>query len=286
MSFILDALRKSEHSRQRATGPGLAEAPVAVPKPKSNVWATAAVVLLVVNLLALGVLLLRRAAQDDDATADAAGPAGVTAQPTLSAPAASAPPLPPAPPVPPAKAAAARGPSGMATAAPGRNPLVDELGDAGAAEFPGSDPGSPPGATAAAAVPDGPPAVSRLAPPIKRGSVVYAPVPEAADLPYTPPPGPPQQEPAAVTPSTPRTAPAPAAGESLPGADEMVARGVPALHLDLHVYSNQPQQRFVFVNSRKYREGDTLQEGPVIERITPDGAVMNFRGSRFKLSND
>ena len=278
MSFILDALRKSEHSRQRTTGPGLAEAPVAVPKPKSNVWATAAVVLLVVNLLALGVLLLRRAAQDD-------APAGVTTRPTLAAPAAPAAPAASAPPVPPATATTARGTSGTLAAAPARNPLVDELGDAGAAEFPGSGPGSPPGAAAATAVPDGPPAVSRLAPPARRGSVVYAPVPEAADLPHAPTPESLPEMPATAT-STPPAAPAPAAGESLPGADEMVTRGVPALHLDLHVYSNQPQQRFVFVNSRKYREGDTLQEGPVIERITPDGAVMNFRGSRFKLSHD
>ena len=59
-----------------------------------------------------------------------------------------------------------------------------------------------------------------------------------------------------------------------------------ALHLDLHVYVAQPQQRFIFVNSRKYKEGDTLAEGPLVEEITPDGAVLNFRGSRFKLSND
>ncbi len=33
MSFILDALRKSEHARQRQTGPGLAEVPIAPTKP-------------------------------------------------------------------------------------------------------------------------------------------------------------------------------------------------------------------------------------------------------------
>ena len=47
MSFILDALRKSEHARQRQTGPGLAEVPVAPAKSRTNVWATAAVALLV-----------------------------------------------------------------------------------------------------------------------------------------------------------------------------------------------------------------------------------------------
>ena len=74
---------------------------------------------------------------------------------------------------------------------------------------------------------------------------------------------------------------------AMPDADEVSARGgVAALHLDLHVYVEQPQQRFIFVNSRKYKEGDTLAEGPLVEQITPDGAVLNFRGSRFKLSND
>ena len=70
-------------------------------------------------------------------------------------------------------------------------------------------------------------------------------------------------------------------------ADEVAARGsVPPLHLDLHVYVAQPQQRFIFVNSRKYKEGDTLAEGPLVEQITPDGAVLNFQGSRFRLAND
>ena len=54
MSFILDALRKSEHERQRQTGPALVEVAVAAPKPKPNRWAGAAIALLVVNLVAIG----------------------------------------------------------------------------------------------------------------------------------------------------------------------------------------------------------------------------------------
>ena len=130
--------------------------------------------------------------------------------------------------------------------------------------------------SAAASVPAGPPAVVSNAAGAKRGSVVYAPVPEAADAPYAAPPAAPAAQPAAAP-----------ARDTLPGADELTARGsLPALHLDLHVYATQPQQRFIFVNSRKYREGDTLAEGPVVEQITADGAVLNFRGSRFKLAND
>ena len=272
MSFILDALRKSEHDRQRQSGPGLAEVPVAPAKPKSNVWAMAAVALLIVNLLAVGVYLLRHAKPADVAAAPTAGLADsagtttagtpVAANPTLTAPAPAA-----APPPAITQRATPPAPPPAATAPVARNPLADEVGNA--------DPGL---RAAASAVPAGPPAVVKNGG-TKRGSVVYAPIPEAEDGPYTAPP----VEPAA------HNAPAPVATarETLPGADELAARGtVPALHLDLHVYAAQPQQRFIFVNSRKYREGETLAEGPLVEQITADGAVLNFRGSRFKLSND
>jgi general secretion pathway protein B len=262
MSFILDALRKSEHARQRETGPGLAEIPVAPSRPKKNVWATAAVALLLVNLVAVGVLLLRRAQQADAPTA---GTVAATPGGNVAAPAAG--PAPATTPMPgPVTQGAAPPRAVPADAAAGRNPLADEVG-AGSPE--------PSLQAAASAVPDGPPAVTRQGS-VRPGSVVYAAVPEAQDVPEAAP------EPArAVQPS------AAATGSALPAADEVIARGgVPPLHLDLHVYASQPQQRFVFVNSRKYREGDTLAEGPVVEEITPDGAILNFRGSRFRLSND
>ena len=266
MSFILDALRKSEHARQRQTGPGLAEAPIAPSKPRTNVWATAAIALLVVNLLAVGILLLRRAQKEDAAVSavsttpapvanTAPGPVNPTlvAPPTVGTPVTQG-----APPV--------QAPIDEPAGPGGRNPLADEVGDASDAIE---------GPTQSAAVPAGPRAVVKNGGVQRGGSVVYAPVPEASDLPYSPPP-----EQPAVQQAAPQAA-------AMPDADEVSARGgVAALHLDLHVYVTQPQQRFIFVNSRKYKEGDTLAEGPLVEQITPDGAVLNFRGSRFKLSND
>jgi general secretion pathway protein B len=269
MSFILDALRKSEHARQRQTGPGLAEAPIAPTKPKTNVWATAAIALLVVNLLAVGILLLRRAQKEDTTVstvpttpAPVASTAPGPANPTMVAP-------PPTVGTPVTQGAApVRAPIDEPAGPGGRNPLADEVGDA-------SDGIEGSSRSAAAAVPAGPRAVVKNGDLQRGGSVVYAPVPEASDLPYSPP-----SEQPAVQQAAPQ---APA----MPDADEVTARGgVAALHLDLHVYVTQPQQRFIFVNSRKYKEGDTLAEGPLVEQITPDGAVLNFRGSRFKLSND
>jgi general secretion pathway protein B len=270
MSFILDALRKSEHARQRQTGPGLAEVPVAPTKPRTNVWATAAVALLVVNLLAVGILLLRRAQQEDAAAAiapTAAAPVASAvsgpANPTLSVP-------PPTAGTPVTQGAApVRAPIDEPAGPPARNPLADEVGGA-SSDIEASS------RSAASAVPAGPPAVMKNDSVRRAGSVVYAPEPTTSDLSYSPPP---RAQPA-VQAAAPQAA-------ALPNADEVSARGgVAALHLDLHVYAAQPQQRFIFVNSRKYKEGDTLAEGPVVEQITPDGAVLNFRGSRFKLSND
>jgi general secretion pathway protein B len=51
--------------------------------------------------------------------------------------------------------------------------------------------------------------------------------------------------------------------------------------LDLHVYSEEPQNRFILVNLKKYREGETLESGLVLEEILPDGMVMSYQGERF-----
>jgi hypothetical protein len=69
MSFILDALKKSENDRQRQTGPALFEVKVAPPKAGFPVWAIAIVVLLVINMVIVGWLLLHRSSKSGD-TAD------------------------------------------------------------------------------------------------------------------------------------------------------------------------------------------------------------------------
>lgn len=59
MSFILDALKKSEIERQRQSIPGLVESGVARPRPRLPVWAIAVCVLLGINLLVLLAVLVR-----------------------------------------------------------------------------------------------------------------------------------------------------------------------------------------------------------------------------------
>src|SRR5262245_8755001 len=92
MSFILDALKKSENDRQRQSGPALFEARVAPPRARFPSWAIALGALLIVNLAVIAWLMLRRpatanetAATTQSAPAPAAASPGVTTPPPVSA---------------------------------------------------------------------------------------------------------------------------------------------------------------------------------------------------------
>ncbi len=56
------------------------------------------------------------------------------------------------------------------------------------------------------------------------------------------------------------------------------------LNLDLHVYGERSEQRFVLINSQRYRAGDWLAEGPLLEAIVPEGVILSYGDSRFRLS--
>lgn len=268
MSFILDALRKSEHERQRQAGPALAEVPIAPAKPRSNVWAPIAIALLLVNLAVVGVLMIRKSMREAAppppvaATADSApAPAPASPAPAAQPPVTAASPTasPPAMMRPAENAPAARNEPrySLETEATGGPPTLD-----------------PQMAAQAAAVPSGPPAVTRT--PSSRGSVVYESLPDSATV-----GGPQYTQPSAASRA------AADGGSGLPSADQLSGSGaVPALNLELHVYSTTPAERLVFINSHKYREGDTMQEGPVVRQITPAGAVLEYNGRSYLLTHD
>jgi general secretion pathway protein B len=60
MSFILDALKKSEAERQRQAGPTLLEVRITQPRRRYPLWAAVVGVLLGVNVVVLAVFLLHR----------------------------------------------------------------------------------------------------------------------------------------------------------------------------------------------------------------------------------
>ena len=65
MSFILDALKKSESDRQRQSGPALFEVKVAPRRVGLPLWAVAIGVLLGINLIIVMWMLLRHPAHPD-----------------------------------------------------------------------------------------------------------------------------------------------------------------------------------------------------------------------------
>ncbi len=224
MSFILDALRKSETERQRQAGTGLVDAGHRPPARRRSLWLPLLVVVLVANLVLVAWLWWREPAAP--ASAATASPAPIT-------------------------------PAAVPTAGATPPPVGRSLAEiAGAGDASGD----------------------------------YA---DVADLPAI--------EPAPVTETLEPPAATAAAGEApptattgtirddLPTAAQLVATGAlagPVLHLDLHVFSDDPAERFVFINMRKYTEGMQLPEGSRLEEITRDGAIFSHDGQRFLLPRD
>jgi|HigsolmetaAR203D_1030402.scaffolds.fasta_scaffold00035_56 general secretion pathway protein B len=252
MSFILEALKKSENERQRTVGPSLADVPMRPPREEKPWWAIALGILLLANLLVLLVVLIRGGLRE---TPPAPQPVSTAAPAPQPAPAPTIQSAPVA--TPPAQTAT------PALARPERlrsSPAVRSLADEAASATVDADPYEteqpPPQLAAAARVPEGPSIVRPLEQNHRTGAFV-----------------------------SPRPAPAAEPREALPTLQDLLASGaqLPDLHVDIHVHSPVPAQRFVFVNMRKYVEGETLAEGPLVERITSDGVVLNHRGTRFLL---
>jgi len=98
-------------------------------------------------------------------------------------------------------------------------------------------------------------------------------------------------------PSTPAVSQVPAAivpqaavnSNALPTIHELLANGtiaLPELHVDVHVYSEVSEDRFVFINMNKHMEGSRLAEGPLVSEITRDGVVLDQNGITFLLPRD
>jgi general secretion pathway protein B len=79
MSFILDALKKSETERQRQSVPGLMDTRVASRRNRLPIWAVLLGVLLVINVIVLAVVLMR-----NSAPRTASGPAPGTPAPATA----------------------------------------------------------------------------------------------------------------------------------------------------------------------------------------------------------
>jgi general secretion pathway protein B len=130
MSFILDALKKSESDRQRQSGPALFEVKVTPPKPRFPIWAVALATLLVINIAFGAWVLLHRAPPSAPAEVQAApvsAPPTVQTLPPASAPAPASQP-PPASPVSAPPPAAAPATAARLAPPPSVEPVLSDAG--------------------------------------------------------------------------------------------------------------------------------------------------------------
>jgi len=69
-----------------------------------------------------------------------------------------------------------------------------------------------------------------------------------------------------------------------PGAVEPeLETGESRLKIDMLVWAADPEKRMVYLNGRKYVEGEVLESGAVVERILEDGVLLVYRGERIRL---
>lgn len=277
MSFILDALKKSETDRQRQNGPALFEVKVAPPRNGLPLWAVGLAVLLAVNLVIVAWVLLRRPAAPEAA---AGGPPPVLgqAQSPASQMATSAP----------AALAASPGPQQGRMTPPG----------AGAVPVGGTGPTTPLAQTAGMTQPPPGAGGSGMGSSAQQQPAAANGVPSGGNEPLAA-----AQANAGEKPNPDDYAPAAESGPIVPFGNH-VARGtssgvplyqdvalapgahLPNLRLDLHVFAAKPQERFVMINMHKLHEGDSLPEGVRVESITPEGAVLTHDGTRFLLTRE
>jgi general secretion pathway protein B len=56
---------------------------------------------------------------------------------------------------------------------------------------------------------------------------------------------------------------------------------LPEFMMSVHVYDKEPAKRFVLIDALKMRQGDRTRSGIGVEEILSDGAVLSFEGHRF-----
>ena len=74
---------------------------------------------------------------------------------------------------------------------------------------------------------------------------------------------------------------APFAAPALGNLPPAVRAGLPPIELNAHVWSEDPAKRFVMVDMRVVRPGESVQDGLRLTAVTPDGAVFDWRGTHF-----
>jgi len=250
MSYILEALKKADQERVVGKVPDLDsmhDDPAARPARRKFRWIWVLGALLVVSGMLVAALMLRNDAADggpEQAAADRV-PAMEASRPPVATP-----------PPPPRRVVSPRQPAARSPVRPYVPPAASRP------------------APAVTVSPKVAGTVTRAEEPLEAG----APEPESpapVPAPVTRPPAPVAQAPVSL--------PAKSTG-GLPYWDDLSLEfrsGFTAPRIDVHVYDTDPQRRFILVELKKYREGDRLASGAQLEKITPEGVQLSFRGKQF-----
>ena len=256
MSYILDALRKAdrERDRERSRVPSLATIHTVTVRPRWRRLPWLVTGLVLAGMGVTGWLVIR-----------APGARPVSPEPAVRVEV----PRPPVPALPPEPAdSSARE---FLSPPPSPRALAPQAGD-----------------TPLAALPAPPPAASRrliesrrpqAAPPIPPVPTVSRP-PQAA-----PPPAPaaPIPAPDAVAAPLPTAAPAPQVAPPLPAPQPSAQDAMAKLTLTVLVHSAEKADRLVYINGRRYGEGDKVDGLYLVQAIQPDGVLLTYQGEEHFL---
>jgi len=291
MSYILEALKKAQAERQLGSAPDIhAPAPSHAPVAAANASRKPLLIGLSAGIVIAGIAgALAWRAQAP------AAPAAVLASngpaPGTRAPAAPLPSPAPAPAPAPASEAAALPPAPAAMALAQRAAPATGQVMTPATEVPAAAPAAAPlprqarSATPAAETP-APRALPSAAEPAPRKPAqperAAAPLGASPEAVYLPAPAlarAPDPAPAARAPE-----PAEDNLRTLQQLPEALQREVPRVSVGGYIYSPNPADRLLLVDKMLRREGDELAPGLVLERLLPKYAVMNYRGTRYRVA--
>ncbi len=263
MSYILDALKRSEQERQRSSVPSLSTAPLFIEpakQPPLRLYGVAATILMLFGLLAGW---LRPWQHGNPAGTDRT--ASIKDHPAQSSPAPIAVPV---------------------RAEPGiRKPQGLEPGSAATAAIPA--------VSATIPRPDASPLSKRARkprrpqPPVARNAAPEIAQPRPADPPaatavenrVSAKPQPEIAASSAQSSSNQRIL----ALEELPPS---VQQEIPRLSISGYSYSSTPEERLVGINGRLLQEGDYLADGLKLEHINTDGLIFSYKNYRFRKTLD
>ncbi|MGD8567638.1 MAG: general secretion pathway protein GspB [Gammaproteobacteria bacterium] len=257
MSYILEALKKSEQERERGEVPDIKSVhktdSLDTGDSRRNVWIWLLALVVFINVVIFAVVYL-----DDDETVVAKTPSPSSA---LASRDQAQPPV-----------SSSRSPSGEQSVPQRRQPKSASA----------LKPQTTNSQQAKAAHTSQPAAKTEQAPPPK---VVFS--KEQLQLDDTvgnTAPVERESTPPSVTVSTKELSSEPGPAGRISDLPDSIRRQLPSISFGGHIYSSSVERRSVMINGKKRREGENLGAGLVLSEITPRGAVFEYKGYRFRLN--